>query len=267
MKKLLAGTLCVLGLAMPVCAVNGDNATNDQNDALDNAAAVANDEVRNVQSELYGVLRRALLFGEWFDRPENCINIISNLIRNGAEFDDRILSDRDNAILSAIVFNNPNFNQFPDDVRNHILGKALLFYVKNRFCYAGPYNYNQELKYNYKAIKALWKLNPPIDFTDDQGHTALQIAENRYNTWQNGETPDDIGMFFTDGQSGFTDLQGRRYRDIFDFSFPMIVLVDNDINIGKVRNQERRKVQQHDKKVWMLLTRNARHGQNSCTIC
>ena len=142
-----------------------------------------------------------------------------------------------------------------------------MFYVKNRFCYAGPYNYNQELKYNYKAIKALWKLNPPIDFTDDQGHTALQIAENRYNTWQNGETPDDIGMFFTDGQSGFTDLQGRRYRDIFDFYFPMIVLVDNDINIGKVRNQERRKVQQHDKKVWMLLTRNARHGQNSCTIC
>ena len=164
MKKLLAGALCALSLAMPVCAVNGDNAANDQNDALDNAAAVAHDEVRNVQSELYRVLRRALLFGELFDRPENCINIISNLIHNGAELDDRILSDRDSGVLSNIVFNNPNFNQFPDDVRNHILGKALLFYVKNRFCYSGPYNYNQELKYNYKAIKALWKLNPPIDF-------------------------------------------------------------------------------------------------------
>ncbi|MBQ6144058.1 MAG: hypothetical protein IJI84_06265 [Clostridia bacterium] len=265
MKKLLAGALCALSLAMPVCAVNGDNAANDQNDALDNAAAVAHDEVRNVQSELYRVLRRALLFGELFDRPENCINIISNLIHNGAELDDRILSDRDSGVLSNIVFNNPNFNQFPDDVRNHILGKALLFYVKNRFCYSGPYNYNQELKYNYKAIKALWKLNPPIDFTDDQGHTALQIAENRYNTWQNGETPDDIEMFFTDGQSGSTDLQGRQIRNIS--GYPMMILVDNDINIEKVRNQKRRKVQQHDVKVFRLFTMYARHGQNSCTIC
>lgn len=49
MKKLLAGMLCALSLAMPVCAANGDN---DQNGALNNAAAVANDEVRNVQSEL-----------------------------------------------------------------------------------------------------------------------------------------------------------------------------------------------------------------------
>lgn len=164
------------------------------------------------------------------------------------------------------MFNNPNFNQFPDDVRNHILGKALLFFVENPFHHVVQHGRNHDvLEFNYQTIKALLELHAPIDFTDDQGLTALQIAENRYNTWQNGEIPDDIEMFFTDGQSGSTDLQGRQIRNIS--GYPMMILVDNGIN-EKVRNQERRKVKKHDVKVFRLFTMYARHNQTGCcTIC
>ena len=266
MKKLLAGALCALSLAMPVCAANGDN---DQNGALNNAAVVANDERRDVQSELHRMLRRAKTSYAWIEEHpqiEIFIDTVSNLIRNGAEIDDRILDDNDN-ILCSIVFNNPNFNQFPDDVRNHILGKALLYFVKNQYRYAVQYGRNHDLlKFNYQTIKALWELHPPIDFTDDQGLTALQIVENRYNTWRNGEIPDDVMVFFIDGQSGITDLQGRQSRNIFDHS--LLVTLDN-VNIEKVRNQECRKVKKHDEKVFRLLTMSARRNQdnNCCTIC
>lgn len=243
MKKLLAGVLCALSLAMPVCAVNDDVMVIITN-ALGNSAVDTDNEIRDVQRELYRVLNRALSYCGWYEDPEfsyDTIDTISSLIRNGAEIDDRILSD--NNFLVGIVFHNPIFNQFPEDIRNHILGKALLYFVKNRHNYVLSHGRNQNnLKFNYNTICALLKLHPPINFTDDNGLTALQIAGNRYNTWQYGAIPDDVRIF---------------------------IYGDNSNDCEKVREKTREQIKKHDAKVFRLLTMNARHNQQDecCTIC
>ena len=198
MKKLLAGTLCALSLTMPVCAANGDNDQNDaQNRAIiwlqDNLAglnhlasmggeriiqlfsaieAVDGDEFRIGDSfQLFNALRT--YNGETkYEQDGHLNDTITALIREGIDDIDSNISDP--LLLDRVVFHNSRYSELPDDIKNQILGKSLIFYVKSRM----------RIFYdNYNIIRRLLEFHAPTDVLDNKGHTALEIVEIRNNLW------------------------------------------------------------------------------------
>ncbi len=199
MKKLLAGALCALSLTMPVCAANGDNDQNDtQNRAIiwlqDNLAdlnhlasmgeerlnqlfsaieAVDGGELNDVGIKNFQLCNALRTYnGETkYEQDGHLNDTITALIREGIDDIDSNISDP--LLLDRVVFHNSRYDELPDDIKDQILGKSLLYYVKSRM----------RIYDNYNIIRRLLKFHAPINFLDNKGHTALEIVEIRNNLW------------------------------------------------------------------------------------
>ena len=120
---------------------------------------------------------------------------IISLIRQGADITyertyERFVGAFNLELLSRVVFHNSRYYELPNDVKNRILGKSLLYYVEKRVrgseavdLFGIFHSYTR----NYAIIRCLLKkFHAPTNYLDSEGRTVLEIVENRNNLWENG---------------------------------------------------------------------------------